>query len=93
MTAHPDERTLRIAARIDALVAEEARLVAAQRAHVEKAEKADAELMAACRQVGAASDRVEQCKFAGASEFQARRKLDAAAKVLATLMRKHGRAF
>lgn len=91
MTAHPSERTLRIAARLDALVAEEARMAAARREKVARAEKADAEILAACAAVGRASDAIAQAQFAGAPEVPARRRLERAARQLAALMRKHGR--
>ncbi|WP_353641339.1 hypothetical protein [Mesorhizobium sp. WSM2239] len=91
MTAQIDPRVLKLAERLDHLVAEEARLMQARAAHIAKAERADSDIMDACRAVGEASDAIAQAKFAGASELTARRKLERAAAQLAKVMRKHGR--
>jgi hypothetical protein len=93
MTVHADERTLRIAARIDEIVAEQVRLEAARAEHLAKAEKADAEIMRACKAVGLASDEIAQAQFAGAAELPARRRLERAAAHLANVMRNHGRGM
>lgn len=94
MTAHQriDEATLRLARGLQGLVAEE--LAAQRRAEAARAraERIDAEIMAACRAVAAATDALAQAQFAGASELPARRRLERAAKGLADAMRRHGRA-
>jgi len=92
MTAQINPRVLKIAERIDHLVAEEARMMQARAEHVAKAARADAEIMRACKAVGEASDAIAQAKFAGAPELPARRRLERAAAHLASVMRKHGRA-
>lgn len=90
MSAH-DSRTLRLARGLEQLMAEELEAMRLEQERRENARLADAEIMKVCAEVARASDRVEQCKFAGASEFQARRKLDAALKAMKLVMRKHGR--
>lgn len=82
-----DERTLRLAGRIAALVEEETECARRAETRRIKAEKADERIMAACQQVGAASDELAQCRFAGGPEMAARRKLERAAGKLADAMR------
>ncbi|MEP9389634.1 hypothetical protein [Mesorhizobium sp. KR9-304] len=96
MTARIDPRVLRLATRIDHLVAEEAkkqqeRLVRSREELRARADRADSEIMLACKAVGEASDALAQAKFSGGPELPARRKLERAAAHLASVMRKHGR--
>lgn len=96
MTAPIDPRVMRMAARLNDFVAELARkdqerLLRAEAGQREKARRIDAEIMAACKAVGAAHDALAQARFAGAPEIPARRRLERAAAHLATVMRRHGR--
>jgi hypothetical protein len=51
----------------------------------------DAEIMAACRKVAAAVDRLEQAKFSGVAEIPARQALIRTATALGNVMKRHGR--
>lgn len=53
--------------------------------------KPDAEIMAACKKVALAVDRLAQAKFAGAAEIPARMALIKAATTLGNVMKRHGR--
>lgn len=89
MHAQTDNRLLRLAAGLDQLVAAEVRKVRGAETARLAAELADAEILKACRAVGAASDAVEQARFAGnAVERKMLARLERAAKHLAELMRK-----
>lgn len=72
------------------LLAEIERLAAAKVDKPPKADKADADIMEACRLVARAVDRLEQAKY-GLGEVSARRALEKAAHDLGRAMRKHGR--
>ncbi len=73
-------------------LAEVARLVASEppQPKPDKARKAEADIMEACRLVARAADRLEQAKF-GPGEVTARRELEKAAHNLGRAMRKYGR--
>jgi hypothetical protein len=51
----------------------------------------DAEIMAACRKVAAAVDRLEQAKFSGVAEIPARQALIRTATALGNVMKRHRR--
>ena len=51
----------------------------------------DAEIMAACRKVALAADRLAQAKFSGAGEIAARQALIRTATTLGNVMKRHGR--
>lgn len=51
----------------------------------------DAEILAACREVANASDRLSQAAFSGAAEIPARQALIKACDMLSRTMRRHGR--
>lgn len=95
MTLHTasDDRLLRLAAGLDQLVAAEVRKVRGAETARLAAELADAEILRACRRVGAASDAVQQARYAGnAVERKMLARLERAAKDLADVMRKQGGA-
>jgi hypothetical protein len=58
---------------------------------VQRAGKADTEIMEACSAVARATDALQQARFAGVEERTARRALEAASRELARVMRRHGR--
>lgn len=53
--------------------------------------KVDSEIMAACKKVAVAADRLEQAKFSGAGEISARMALVRTATLLGNVMKRHGR--
>lgn len=90
MSAH-DNRTLRLAAGIEHLVATARREEARRLERERKAEQVDARIMAACKAVGQAADKLAQAQFSGVAEYPARMALERAAKHLAGVLRSHGR--
>lgn len=97
MTAPIDSRVDPLARKLapvvrEMLLAEVERLIAAEppQAKPSKADKADADIMEACRLVARAVDRLSQAKY-GLGEVTARRELEKAAFNLGRAMRKHGR--
>ena len=93
MTAHPriSERTLQIAARVQALVDAELVRMRGVEARLEQARQVDADIMTVCRAVGQAVDSLAQARFSGVAEVSARRRLEQAARRMTTLLKKHGR--
>lgn len=87
MSAH-DSRTLRLAAQLDQIFEDERREHERALAQARKAAALDARMMAACRSVGAAVDRLLQDQFAGRPEYAARKALERAAKRLNAEIRK-----
>lgn len=51
----------------------------------------EADILAACREVARASDRLAQAEFSGAAEIPARQALVKACDLLSRTMRRHGR--
>lgn len=97
MTAPLDNRVDPLAKKLapvvrEMLLTEVARLIASEppQTKAAKANKAEAEIMEACRLVARAVDRLEQAKYA-VGEVAARRELEKAAHNLGRAMRKHGR--
>lgn len=84
-----DPRTLKLAGVVQELVDEAVRLERIRLAAIEARTAAADEILKACRRVGAASDAVEQARFAGnAVERKMLARLERAAKDLADVMRK-----
>lgn len=93
MTLHHaiDPRTLKLAGVVQELVDEAVRLERIRLAAIEARADAADEILKVCRRVGAASDAVEQARFAGnAVERKMLARLERAAKDLADAMRKNG---
>lgn len=82
----------KLAAAVWPLVRAEAeRISAARPVRETKADRAEREILQACRQVAAAVDMLAQAQFAGAPEIPARRRIEATAKRLRDTMQRHGR--
>lgn len=91
--ARIDPRTLKLAGAVQEMVDEAVRLERVRLAAIEARAAADAEMLKACRRVGAASDAVQQARYAGnAVERKMLARLERAAKDLADVMRKQGGA-
>lgn len=54
-------------------------------------DEAEREIVAACRQVAAATDRLAAAQFSGGPEIPARQALERACKKLSAVMHRHGR--
>ena len=87
MSVH-DEQVLRLAAKMQRHAADLEKLLTDERNAATRAASLDAAVMAACKEVGRASDLLAQAQFAGSVEAVARRRLEQAAKVLASAMRR-----
>lgn len=89
MSVH-DGQALRLAAKMQRHAADLERMLTEERNAAARAASIDADVMAACKEVGKASDMLAQAQFAGSVEAVARRRLEQAAKLLATAMRRRG---
>ena len=92
MTARADVDSVakRLAEMVHPMMLAEVERLAQKRVD-EKPNKAETDIMAACKAVAKASDALVQAQFAGAPEIPARRRLITAANQLRDAMQRHGR--